>query len=76
MACLGARMTAQRLELSTGLLARLGGVFALTTSMTVSLAEMRTAFQALTADLTAARICKPARYVFQYPLAAQTFLFG
>jgi hypothetical protein len=44
--------------------------------MTVLPAEMRATFEQLSAHLSAARICQPAGHVFQYPLTAQTRLFG
>lgn len=44
--------------------------------MTIFLAKVRAAFERLTANLTAARICEPARYIFHHLLAAQALLLG
>lgn len=76
MAGVGARVTTKRLGLPTRLLARLGRVLAFLRPMAIFLTEMGTALEGLAADLTTARVCQPARHIFQHPLAAQARLFG
>lgn len=76
MALLGARVAAQRLGLSTRLLARLIRVFTFTRSMAILFAIMRTTFQKCAANLTATGVCKPARYIFHHPLTTQTLFLG
>lgn len=76
MAWLRARVTTQRLVLPASLLAWLGCVFTFTGSMAIFLAEVRAAFERLATNLTAARICEPARYIFHHLLATQALLLG
>lgn len=76
MARLHATMTTQSLALSASLLTGLGRIFTFSWPVAILFAEMGAAHEWLTANLTAARICEPARHVFHHPLAAQALLLS
>lgn len=72
----GAWVTAQGLGLSTRLLARSGGILALTRPVAGLLAGMRTTFKRFTAHLATSRLRQPARLILQNPSATKTGLLS
>jgi hypothetical protein len=76
MTGLGAWVTAQGLGLSTWLLARSGGILALTRPVAGLLAGMRATFKRFTAHLPTTCLRQPARLVLQDPSATKTGLLG